>query len=338
MKPAVIDRIRAVWPFLIWLLLFYLLWTTLVTALRAWSVVAGHWPISLTMLFGSYVAGATPMGGGTVAFPVLVLVFDHPGSLGCHFALAIQSVGMVSASIYILSTRKPVIWPALKPTMFGSLVGTPIGTYFVAPIIPDLWVKLTFAVVWAAFGIMHLIKLRELVRMHRTNAIPPTSFRTVFFLVGVAGGLLASITGVGIDMMVYAILVLYFREDLKTAIPTSVIVMAFTSLVGIATNIAFHQLYPDRFSIDPLFFENWLAAAPVVAVGAPLGAFVVSLIPRTPTLVFVSMLCLIQFGSTIIHERVTGTLLALTLTALAAMNLVFHLLYVSGTRMMQEER
>jgi len=44
----------------------------------------------------------------------------------------------------------------------------------------------------------------------------------------------ASLTGVGIDMIVYCVLVLLFRADLKVAIPTSVIVMAATSLMGTA--------------------------------------------------------------------------------------------------------
>jgi hypothetical protein len=40
---------------------------------------------------------------------------------------------------------------------------------------------------------------------------------------------------------------------------------------------------------------NWLAAAPIIVFGAPLGAYLVGVIPRIRTLYFVSLLCLIQF-------------------------------------------
>ena len=42
--------------------------------------------IAAAMAVGSYFAGSTPMGGGTVGFPVLVLLFDGPATLGRDFA------------------------------------------------------------------------------------------------------------------------------------------------------------------------------------------------------------------------------------------------------------
>lgn len=46
-------------------------------------------------------------------------------------------------------------------------------------------------------------------------------------------------------------------------------------------------------------FYNWLAAAPVVILGAPLGALLVSVISRVKTLYFVAVLCVLQFVWTI---------------------------------------
>lgn len=70
---------RRLWPFVLWLAVFYTAWITLVTWRGDWANVLSHWPIALAMSFGSYIAGSTPMGGGTVGFPVLVLIFDFPG-------------------------------------------------------------------------------------------------------------------------------------------------------------------------------------------------------------------------------------------------------------------
>jgi uncharacterized protein len=68
--------------FLIWLVAFYAVWLLIVSLGGYWGKVIAHWPIALAMSFGSSIAGSTPKGGGTVGFPVLVLIFDMPGSLG----------------------------------------------------------------------------------------------------------------------------------------------------------------------------------------------------------------------------------------------------------------
>ncbi|MCA9081840.1 MAG: sulfite exporter TauE/SafE family protein [Planctomycetaceae bacterium] len=325
-------------PFFLWLALFYTSWLSYVVIANQWEALRTHWPISVAMAFGSYIAGSTPMGGGTVGFPVLVLLFDQPATLGRNFGLAVQSIGMVSASIYILSSRQHVDWPLLRPALLGSLVGTIIGCTWIAPVVSDLWIQLTFGIIWASFGIMHLLRMRELVSAQGVSYLWRTRDWPLGLLIGVLGGIVASITGVGIDMLIYAVLVLLYRADLKIAIPTSVILMAFTSVVGITTNHLLAAAFPDRYSINPEVFANWLAAAPVVAVGAPFGAIVVNLISRTPTLILVSILCVVQFVWTLVDAHITGWPLVVSLLAVAALVGVFHWLYRLGERASHPER
>ncbi len=263
-------RLRQMWPFGLWLAAFYSVWLLIVVTGDYWPTVKAHWPIALAMSFGSYIAGSTPMGGGSVGFPVLVLLFGLPGSLGRNFGLAVQSIGMVSATIYIYSARRPLDRGLLRPALLGALIGTPLGAAFVAPFMPDLWVKLTFAVVWCSFGIMHLMKLNELVKAQGESERWRAWDRPIGLAIGITGGVVSAITGVGIDMIIYAILVLLYRADLKISIPTSVVLMAFTSLVGIASNVVLSQINPSLYYVDPEVFANWLAAAPVVALGARL--------------------------------------------------------------------
>lgn len=335
-SPRFVIGLKAVkswprlWPFYAWLLIFFGSWLLLVTWGNDWSTVIHHWPIALTMAFGSYVAGSTPMGGGTVAFPVLTLLFDMPGTLGRNFGLAIQSIGMVSASIYILSSRQKIDWGLLRPALIGTLLGTPLGAAWVAPFVSDLWVKLIFAVIWASFGIMHLVKLKELVAAEGVSSRWRSYDWPIGLVVGMVGGIASSITGVGIDMLIYATLVLLYRSDLKRAIPTSVILMAFTSVVGISSNALLAKWHPSLYAIDPEVFRHWLAAAPVVSIGAPFGALVVSLIRRTPTLVVVSLLCVGQFIWTVVQEQVGGLTLLGALLGVLVFNALFHGLYHLG--------
>ena len=286
------------WVWFVWLGGFYAVWSWLVFGWDRWGDVVLHWPIALAMALGSYVAGSTPMGGGTVGFPILVLLFDQPASQGRDFSFAVQSIGMVSAAIFILARRQPLAWAMLKGAMAGTVIGTPLGIAFVAPLVPALAIKVVFAVVWASFGVLHLYRIGEIAgHAGMTDFSERWDFRVGLLVGTLAGVSVTAVTGVGIDMVLYTVLVLLCRADLKIAIPTSVVIMGFTSLVG----VVFKTL---TTGLQPGVYENWLAAAPVVALGAPLGVFIVGLIGRKPTLVFVAILCVGQFVWTCHNERV----------------------------------
>lgn len=313
-------------PFLIWLAAFYAVWLLLVLKGSQLQTILDHWGIATAMALGSYFAGSTPMGGGTVGFPVLVLLFNEPASLGRDFSFAIQSIGMVSASIFIYCKRISVEWHILKWSLIGSLIGTPLGILFVAPHIPALGVKLTFAITWASFGLLHFWKINEITSAVGESQKTDQFYRNAGLAVGLIGGATAaSITGVGVDMLLYAILVLACRADLKIAIPTSVILMAFTSVIGIIVRAL-------QGGISPELYGNWLAAAPVVAVGAPFGAMIAAKIGRKPTLIIVSLLCLIQYLWTLSREwESLGWIgLAASIAGILLLNGLFHWLYHQG--------
>jgi uncharacterized membrane protein YfcA len=323
-------NVRRFWPFFAWLAAFYTVWVLIVSLNGLWPVVRDHWPIAAAMAAGSYFAGSTPMGGGTVGFPVLVLLFDLPATLGRNFGLAVQSIGMVSASIFILTARRTLDWALLRPALLGALIGTPLGAAFVAPFASDLLIKLLFAVTWASFGIIHWLKLGDIVKPEGPRAPHDGLDTPIGLAIGLTGGVVASLTGIGIDMMIYTVLVLFYRADLKMAIPTSVLLMAFTSLVGISSNAILGQINPPLYAIDPAVFHNWVAAAPVVALGAPLGAVIVNYLPRKPTLLIVSTLCIGQFVWTLFKEGVAGSALIAVLTALALLCAGFLWLFHAG--------
>ncbi len=223
------------WPFLTWLATFYAVWLALMIVGDHWSAFRSHWGIAAVMVFGSYVAGSTPLGGGTVGFPALVLMLQQPASLGRDFGFAIQSIGMTSASILILCRRQPLEWTLLRWAMVGTVLGLPAGILVVAPNVSEAATKILFAIVWASFGILHLRRGDEICAgppRARNVRIPERS-------VGLAIGLLcgvtvAAITGAGADMVLYATLVLVVRADLRTAVASSVVLMAFTSVVAVA--------------------------------------------------------------------------------------------------------
>ena len=314
------------WIFPAWLVIFAGFWLYLVSSGDHFGAMVEHWGIAVAMALGSYFGASTPMGGGAVGFPVLVLLFGEPTAVGRDFSFAIQAVGMLSASIFIFTRRRPVAWRILGWSLAAGVVTVPVVTVLVLPMLPPLAVKLLFAVVWAGFGIVHFFKWREIESLEGVGAHTPGRDLRLGLAIGIAGGLVSAVTGVGINMLLYMVLVMLFRTDAKIAIPTSVVAMASLSLVGVATRAVLGGVHPE-------VYPNWLTAAPVVVLGAPLGAWMVQRLPRALTLWLVSALCVGQFLWTCLHERVTGAPLFAALVGVAAFIWMFQVLYRRGLRL-----
>ncbi|MDZ7791495.1 MAG: sulfite exporter TauE/SafE family protein [Xanthomonadales bacterium] len=205
----------------------------------------------------------------------------------------------------------------LKGAIAGTLVGAPIGIFLIAPLVPEVWVKVCFSVIWAGFGLLHLYRINEIAAHSGIIDFNERwDIRLGLVLGTLSSATVVAVTGVGIDMVVYAALVLLCRADLKIAIPTSVVIMAFASVYGVL-------LKSLTTGMQPGVFEQWLAAAPVVALGAPLGVYIVGLIDRKHTLLFVATLCVGQFVWTCTKEFDALGLVGVGIALLAVSFLLF---------------
>ncbi len=279
-------------------------WFVSVLALGLWSRVGEHWVAALTMVFGSFVAGATPQGGGAVAFPVFTKALDVPAETARSFSLCIQSVGMGTAALSIIINRRPVEWRAAAT---GGVVGSLafVASLFAfgdraAPFwpidLPGSYVKVTFTLVVLAMGVVVIIGSRIPIRAV-SAVLPPLNhrLRVAMIVSAVFGGVASAFVGSGADVMVYLFVVVLFGVRAEVGVPTSVVTMATVSIVGfIMLGLVDGQLSIDLDAANqvvavggaslaqptPLrqadLFGMWLAAAPVVAWGAPFGAFVAS--------------------------------------------------------------
>jgi uncharacterized protein len=302
---------------------FYVGWLILAFGFGYWEQVLTHWPMAVVMTFGSVVAGATPMGGGTVAFPFLVLVFGLPPNLGRNFGLTIQALGMTSAMIFILCRGTPIQSLMLIWSCVGAAAGLMAGTFWVAPLLPATVIKLLFSCLWMSFAILTLAKNREFCSLNTIPRIERSTAVKLGLLVGLAGGITTALIGVGIEMLLYTTLVLLFRCDLKAAVPTAVSAMAMASVMG----TALHAVIGD---IGREVFYNWMSCAPIVVFGAPFGAFLVSVIPRVRTLYFVSALCVVQFVWTLSQVKPGPAEWTLVACSLFVAVIGFYLLYRAG--------
>ncbi len=109
-------------------------------------------------------------------------------------------------------------------------------------------------------------------------------YQAAFLVLGVFGGMGAAHTGSGADMLIFIVLTLAFGVDVKISTPTTVIIMGLNSLVG----FALHGLVSQDIGVA---WNYWLVAAPVVAIGAPLGAIFASRV--SPDVIITTVLALI---------------------------------------------
>lgn len=302
---------------------FLLIWVCVMASLQLWKPVSRHWPMSVVMVLGSLVAGSTPMGGGTVAFPILVLLFKQQASNARNFALIIQALGMTSAMIFIIGRRIPVPVRVLTGSTAGAAIGFGIGTFLIGPHVQSSLVKLLFSCLWMSFGLLTLARNGEICGLKGKGPGDIPSAEWIGLAAGLIGGIMASMIGVGVEMAVYTVMVLLFRADLKISIPTAVCAAALASIEG-----AILHIYMGDVDSQAVF--NWLAAGPIVIFGAPTGAFLMSILPRIKVLYFVAGLCVFQFVWTLQQTAHTGTEWWFVAIAMAIAVVVLTTMYRTG--------
>ena len=81
------------------LILFFFRWT-LAFKHDYFSLFPDRYLLSITMIFGAMIGGATSEGGGAVAFPVMTLALGIEPSVARDFSMMCQSCGKFT--IYVI--------------------------------------------------------------------------------------------------------------------------------------------------------------------------------------------------------------------------------------------
>lgn len=303
-----------------------LVWAALVLGSGELERVASHWESSLTMIGGSFLGGASPGGGGAVAFPVFTKVLNVPPAVARSFSLCIQAVGMTSAAITIILAGRTIEPRALAISIVGGVAGFLVALFTLADVdalfwasrLPASYVKVTFTVVLAAMATVMLLSLRR-GEFGSQHLVLWTRRMTVgLALAAFVGGALASLIGTGVNVFVFLFIVLVFGLHPRVGVPTSVIAMATISLVGLATlgvldgqlvistDAAGDVVRVGGEDVGPLPGQEydllglWLAAVPVAVWGAPLGAYVVHRMHEEWLVGFLALFAIVEVVSTVI--------------------------------------
>lgn len=284
--------------------LVVVLWLTYMINHNDWALFKDFWFMSVTMVFGSFIAGASAEGGGAVAFPVMTLIFQIPPEVARNFGLAIQSIGMTMASILIFVRGIKVEHKYLWLASLGGAVGMILGTWYLVPLIPAPFAKMLFVTFWLSFGLV-LYYVNEVYKRQTNDELPHFSAfeKVTIILVGVIGGSLSSLLGSGLDIFSFSYVTMRYHLSEKVATPTSVVIMAINSIVG----FFIHYSILHDFGTEELNY--WLVSIPVVIFGAPLGAFFINKKTRNFISKFLYFIIAAQFIGALIILKPTGNLL-----------------------------
>lgn len=308
-------------------------WTTWLVAtgpVQAFSNLLQNWEISVTMIFGSMVAGGTSMGGGAVAFPVLTKVLHIPSHEAKIFSLAIQSVGMGAAFLTIVATRIRVEWRIIRWASLGAIPGTALGAMVLAPHLPSDATKLFFTMMVSSFGLVSLISQSRKQHKYLSLSAWSNRERLIFLGVGGIGGILSGLVGSGIDIFTFSVMVLLFRICETVSTPTSVILMAFNAWVG----FALHYFIIGDF-VAPVT-GYWLAAVPVVVIGAPVGALLCSLLkPKTIIYILLALIS-VELTSSLLLIPLNWELVLFCAVLLVVFSGLYYWMYRTKTYLLKE--
>uniref|UniRef100_A0A914UZV2 Uncharacterized protein n=1 Tax=Plectus sambesii TaxID=2011161 RepID=A0A914UZV2_9BILA len=270
---------------------FYAIWLVMAVRYNLWSLFPNRYEMSITMIFGSFVGGITCEGSGAIAFPVMTLLLHIDPTVARDFSLMIQSCGMVSAAFTILFMRIALEWRSIVFCSLGGIFGTIFGFHMVDPYLSNDEKKIGFVSIWFSFA----IALYILNRQHKRTTYDKVQHfnwwkALVLLAAGFLGGNFTAFAGSGLDICSFSMLTLLFHVSEKVATPTSVVLMAFNTLVGFFWRNYWMQ------GIMQAAWEYWAVSVPIAVITAPLGSLVGSHLHR---LVLASMIYVLETAALI---------------------------------------
>lgn len=316
-------KYRRLISFSIPITIVYLCYFPYMIATNKWDLFTGEtgaygsprYLVSITMIFGSMVAGATSEGGAAVAFPVLTLTMGTLPAVARDFSYLIQSVGMTSAAFSLWFMRVKLEWKSIIYCTIGGVGGLILGLEEVAPKLTPPYSKMYFVSIWFAFavslywvnhfygglvfdGIPHWEKgvlwnkvLVEDTGYPQLPKVEMTLNWKACALIGAGflGGIFTSMSGSGLDICSFAVLCLLFRVNERVATPTSVMLMAINTLIA----ALYREFGMQEVSAEA--YNLWLVCIPIVVIGAPLGAILSSHFHRTVFAILIYIVDAVQF-------------------------------------------
>lgn len=242
------------------------------------------------LAYGAAIGGAlglTGTGGSILAVPALVYLVGEDMHTAIGTSLAV--VGGIAAE-GVFGQRNTVHWKAGLLLGACGILGSVPGS-LLSPYVSGTTLMLLFSALTIAASTSMLLSQR--------SETPPDKRAPWWgvFLAGLGIGFLTGFLGVGVGFLIVPTMVFAFAVPMQVAIPTSLLVIAFNSLVGLATRFATASIewaVVGAFLVGGLvgntvaanFVQRWdqrrlkrIFAVFILAVGLFMAASAIGLIP-----------------------------------------------------------
>lgn len=276
-----------------------------------------YWKLTVAMIFGSLIAGSTPLGGGVIAFPVVVLVIGLTPDQGRDFSVAIQSVGM-NAAAFLLAVVKPHLLDFKFITVF-TVVGTAGVLTGLAwtEIQKPYYINLLYTTLVLEFAFVYfytnVLAPRRVAGSKAAGTAMPSSSK--MFMINVLmvvfaffGGIITANVGSGSDIFLYGFGLYIWNValgDTPLAMPENKLTASSVVVMGLLSIVTFCA----RATTAGISMNVWYclgACAWLVCWGAPVGSLLLTpSLQMTLRAAFYVLAC-VQFGAFGIIKIETG--------------------------------
>ena len=207
--------------------------------------------------------GFAGMSAAAVIGPMLMTFLDVPPYLAVGVGLA-SDVLASAVSAYTYKKNKNIDVRGGIVMMVCVLAFTAVGS-FAASFLPSATMGSFSVVMTMLLGVRFIVK-PVMTTKEAMNAIPKKTRIIKSVIGGTCIGFICGFVGAGGGMMMLLVLTSFLGYELKTAVGTSVFVMAFTALTGAASHFYFGGL-PDLtvLILCILFTFLWARIAAVIA-------------------------------------------------------------------------
>lgn len=253
--------------FSIWFGVAFLVWIALFLKFDSFSFLNAHWYYPAVMVLAAFVAGSTPQSGGAIAFPALNVFLHVDRALARDFSMMIQSIGLTSASIFILTQKDTVLRNYRRVLFFVPVcfAGFVLGMTTLQGI-PVYLIQALFLSLIATFVVAYYLhKQRGTEESLFVSAAGDAGWLGLTLFLG---GMVMSLFGTGVDILLYTLLITRFRMKEKPATYVAIVTMTTMSILGFS-----YRAFVDH-GLSHYQIETWLCAYPVVLFMAPLGSYV----------------------------------------------------------------
>lgn len=230
----------------------------------------------LAGIIGGFLAGLIGIGGGVIYIFILELAFIQMGIMEVELAQftianSIFAVFFASSSANITFIKlKQFYWRQILLVAIGSIITSLLMLEFV---VNTSWFsKDKFNVIIILLLLYMLVKTFFEVNQHTQRKELEEVKKPHFILSGIAGGMIASLSGLGGGVVMMPLFTSFLKLDIKKAKGISLGVISITALMMTLFNFfESHQSHVNTYSQGFIIFPVSLLVALGVIISAPLG-------------------------------------------------------------------